>query len=508
MSAAGPDVLVVGAGPTGLALALQAVAHGARVRVVEQRPDAFRPSKALIVHPRTLEVLRPLGVTGALLARGDTDPAVDLHLGHRVLRVALAELPLPGTAFPHLLLVRQADVEAVLARALADRGVAVERGTTFTGGASASDLAVATLERGGAREEVVTRFLVGGDGAASAVRRAAGLGFAGRAYHQDVVLADVELDGDLAPGVAHVAAGREGLLFLFALGELAPWRLLATEPAAPSDAPFGQPGPPVPQQRLQQLVDAAGLPARITAVAWSGRVRLQHRLAPRFRSGPVLLAGDAAHTHSPAGGQGMNTGLQDATNLGWKLALAARCPPAEADALLRSYDAERRPVARRVLALTHAVFWAEAGTGRVPSTVRSQLVPLAAPLVPLLLRQQRLVGAGFGVLSQLRWHYRRSPLSVGAGPGPGPRAGDRLPDREVVVAGGRCRLHALTDRPGLHVLLSRDAPPLAGPWQLVHVHRLLDAPGSECAVVRPDGHVGYRGDVAGAAAWLRSVGVR
>lgn len=507
MSTAGPDVLVVGAGPTGLALALQAVAHGARVRVVEQRPDAFRPSKALIVHPRTLEVLRPLGVTGALLARGDTSPSVDLHLGHRVLRVALAELPLRGTAFPHLLLVRQADVEAVLTRALTDRGVTVERGTTFTGGRAGADGVVATVERGAGREVVRTRFLVGCDGAGSAVRQTAGLGFAGAAYRQDVVLADVELEGDLATGVAHVVAGRGGLLFLFALGELAPWRLLATQPATPSDAPFGQPGPPVPQQRLQQLVDAAGLPARITAVAWSGRVRLQHRLAPRFRCGPVLLAGDAAHTHSPAGGQGMNTGLQDATNLGWKLALAARSPAVEAEALLGSYDAERRPVARKVLALTHAVFWAEAGTGRVPSTVRSRLVPLSAPFVPLLLRQRRLVGAGFGVLSQLQWHYRRSPLSVGAGPGPGPRAGDRLPDRDVVVAGGRRRLHELTDRPGLHVLLERDAPALAD-RELAHVHRLLDEPGSGSAVVRPDGHVGYRGDVAGATAWLQSVGLR
>src|SRR5271169_5207374 len=124
-----PDILVAGAGPAGLALALQAHDHGAVVRVIERRPEAFRPSRALILHARTLEVLRPLGVTQALLARADIAPTADLQLGSRVVRITLADLALPDTAFPHLSLVRQMDVERVLAEALADRGVEVERGT-------------------------------------------------------------------------------------------------------------------------------------------------------------------------------------------------------------------------------------------------------------------------------------------------------------------------------------------------------------------------------------------
>ena len=128
-------ILVVGAGPAGLALALQAHDHGAEVRVIERRPAAFRPSRALILHARTLEVLRPLAVTEALLARADTAPAAELHLGSRAVRVRLADLALPDTAFPHLSLVRQMDVETVLAQALADRGVPVERGTELAGGA-------------------------------------------------------------------------------------------------------------------------------------------------------------------------------------------------------------------------------------------------------------------------------------------------------------------------------------------------------------------------------------
>ena len=127
------NILVAGAGPAGLALALQAHVHGAAVRIVDRRPQVFRPSRALIMHARTLEVLRPLGVTQALLARADTAPAVDLHLGGRVVRASLGDLALPDTAFPHLSLVRQMDVERVLARALAARGISVERGTELAG---------------------------------------------------------------------------------------------------------------------------------------------------------------------------------------------------------------------------------------------------------------------------------------------------------------------------------------------------------------------------------------
>jgi len=127
------DILVVGAGPAGLALALQAHDHGAAVRVIDRRPGADRPSRALILHSRTLEVLRPLGVTQALLARADIAPTTDLQLGSRIIRVTLADLALPDTAFPHLSLIRQMDVERVLAEALADRGVQVERGTELAG---------------------------------------------------------------------------------------------------------------------------------------------------------------------------------------------------------------------------------------------------------------------------------------------------------------------------------------------------------------------------------------
>jgi 2-polyprenyl-6-methoxyphenol hydroxylase-like FAD-dependent oxidoreductase len=503
-----PDVLVVGAGPTGLALALQARRHGARVRVVERRPTAFRPSRALVVHPRTLEVLRPLGVVDALLARAEVSLEARLHLGSRVVPLRLAELDLPDTAFPHLSLLRQMDVETVLAHALAEAGVGVERGTEVVDVDDSGTVPRVTLRSPAGVEQAACGVVAGCDGAASTVRRVAGIGWPGGPYSQEIVLADVELDGTLAPGVAHVVAGRRGLLFAFAGGERATWRLLGTRPADPS-LPCGQTGPPVPVDELQRLLDDAGLDARIAELAWSGRVRVQHRLATAFRRGRLLLAGDAAHTHSPAAAQGMNTGLQDAANLGWKVAFAAAGP--DSRGLLDSYEEERLPVARQVMALTHLAFWGEAATDPVASFLRATVAPLAAPLVPLVLSRRRLVAEAVRLLSQLRVGYRASRLSVEGKPAlPGrPRAGDRLPDRVVTCDGRQVRLHELLARPGVHVLLHRDARPPGATGPLVRVHRLTSTPGPGLVAVRPDGYVGFRSGASGDAQlgrWLTRIG--
>ncbi|HEU5424884.1 MAG TPA: FAD-dependent monooxygenase, partial [Nitrolancea sp.] len=196
-----PDLLVVGAGPAGLALALQARAHGARVRLIERRRDAFRPSRALILHPRTLEALRPLGVTDALLARADRAPAAHLHLGARMVPASLAELALPDTAFPHLTLIRQLEVETVLARALKERGVAVERGVELLDLRDEGSGVRATLRTRSGVEEAAFALVAGCDGPESTVRGIAGIGWEGGAYREEAVLADVELAGELVEDV-------------------------------------------------------------------------------------------------------------------------------------------------------------------------------------------------------------------------------------------------------------------------------------------------------------------
>ena len=516
MSRADLDVLVVGAGPTGLALALQAHDHGAGVRVVERRPEPFRPSRALIVHPRTLEVLRPLGVVDDLLDRGDVSPSVRLHLGTREIPVELGRFDLPDTAFPHLLFVRQADVERVLVSALTERGIDVERGAAVVDVSDGAPRPHVTVQRGGDVEEVSPRYVAGCDGAASTVRAVTGVDWEGGSYAPEVVLADVEVDGDLAAGVAHVVAGRQGLVFLFAIGERATWRLLATRPAHGHDAASGGAERPVPADELQSLLDRAGLAARITDVAWSARVPLQHRIASHFRRGPLFLVGDAAHVHSPAGGQGMNTGIQDAMNLGWKLGFAAAGPvvPSPPSPLLDSYEEERRPVAQHVLAITRALFWAESGTDPLASIGRSALAPCAGAAVPLLMRQRWLVAQAVRTLSQLRVNYRGRTLSVEGTvrAHTGPRPGERLPDSVVTTAHGRFHVHELLAAPGIHLLVEAGAPGMEdgvfGRW--VHVHHLSDRSGFGILAVRPDGYVGFRSaspETGQLASWLELAGV-
>jgi 2-polyprenyl-6-methoxyphenol hydroxylase-like FAD-dependent oxidoreductase len=505
------SILVVGAGPTGLTLALQAHAHGASVRIVDRRPDAIRPSRALIMHPRTLEVLRPLGITEAILARADTAPEACLHLGHRTVRARLDALPMPDTAFPHLTLVRQMDVERVLLDALADRGVPVERGVELIDVVESAGEAVATLRTPAGAEARGFDYVAGCDGQESAVRRLAAIGWGGGPYRVEVLLADVALEPGLDDGIAHAVAGRRGLLFLFPLGERAPWRLLATRPAEEDALTYGQPGPAVPLDELQALIDGAGLDARIAQLAWSARYQVQHRLADRFRAGRLFIAGDAAHAWSPATGQGMNTGIQDAANLGWKLALALRAT--EPEALLASYGLERRPAARRLLAVTHFTFWAEAATGPLPALLRGVVAPLGAPAIPFLLDRRRLIAEGIALMSQLRAPYRGSTLSMEGKPRASgrPRAGERLPDTTVTIDGQEIRLHALIATPGVHVLLHRDAAPIEriGLGDHVTAHRLQSEPGTGLVAVRPDGYVGFRGDVAEIAqlrAWLARAG--
>lgn len=502
MTGNGIDVLVIGAGTTGLTTALHVHAAGGRVRIVDRRSELFRPSRAMMMHPRTLEVLRPLGITSELLAHGDISQRAEVHLGSRVVSAGLDRFALRGTAFPHLLFIRQADVETVLAEALAARGIDVELRVELLGIEREQEGVVALLRHDGVTQEVFCRYLAACDGPASTTRGILGIPWRGGTYNREVILADLDLGDGFTEGVAHVAVGRRGLLFLFPVGEAAPWRMLATRRTDSSDLPFGQPGPPVSAEVLQGIIDEADLHARIARVVWSAQVPLQHRIASRFRVGPVFLVGDAAHSHSPAGGQGMNAGIQDAANLGWKLAYAARVGARgeEAGTLLDSYERERRPADRRILALTHVLFWAESGTGPIAGFGRGVLAPLAAPALPILMRWPgRMPAAGLRLLSQLSLRYPRSPLSVD-GDARGPRAmraGRRLPDGMVLCRGQRMRLHEIIARPGVHVLLQGDARDLdrwnLGP--LVFVHRITNWRGTGVIAVRPDGYIGFRSSV-------------
>ncbi|WP_142214601.1 FAD-dependent monooxygenase [Streptomyces sp. SLBN-118] len=485
------DVLVVGAGPTGLALAAQLRAYGTRFRIIDRSLDRARESRALAIQPRTLEALAGFGVTDELVARGNRAVQLRLHAPGRVLRLPLFDIGLADTPYPYLLFLSQAETEAVLGGHLAERGVAVERGTVLRDLSPQGAYVTCRLSHGdGEPETVRARFVVGCDGAHSTVRGLAGIGFAGSAYPQTFLLADLEVDG-LERGAAHACLSEAGLLLFFPLETPATWRMLAM---SPPDAPDEE----VSLEQLQVITDryagAVGGGLRLRDAVWMTRFRLQKRGAAHYRAGCVFLAGDAVHVHSPAGAQGMNTGIQDALNLGWKLALT--CRGAAPDRLLDTYESERAPVGRNVLRFTDRAF--RIATSRNP-VIRRARTRLAPRLMPLGLRFTTLRARGFRTLAELAIHYRRGPLTEEGNRHPrgGPRAGDRLPD---APAG----LQALTSPPGYHVLLCGprevwDPDAVAavgrGRGELVTVHHLGDRgpwPGIAHGLVRPDGYLAYR----------------
>ncbi|NMR21156.1 FAD-dependent monooxygenase [Cellulomonas fimi] len=525
------DVLVVGAGPTGLASAALLQSYGVAFRLIDRLADRVQESRALAVQPRTLEVLAGLGdVTRDLVSRGNRAVHLHLHAPGRVVDVPLFDAGLRDTAHPYLLFVSQAVTEAVLGAHLTSRGVAPERAVELVGLQQDANGVTCTVRHpSGSDETIRAGYVIGCDGARSTVRRLAGIPFEGAAYPQSFLLADVEADG-LATGVAHAFLADAGPLFFFPLGSPASWRVLAMRPR---DDPT-PPGVPVTLARVQALVDGyTGATVRLRDPVWMTDFRLHNRGAVRYRDGRVFLAGDAAHIHSPAGAQGMNTGIQDAANLAWKLALVSSGRAVRQ--LLDTYEPERGPVGRRVLRFTDRAFTAATSTRPVLRFARTRLAPRVLPFV---LRIPGVRGVAFRTVAELTIGYRHSVLSARTTPRRRLRPGDRVPDAPVLCDGEPRTLHTALATPGFHLLLCGTAeawPPSS--WEnpcpgALTVHRLsrdelpgalrdrtglalrrLDADrGAASLLVRPDGHLAWRGDTdlaplrAYLARWLGHLG--
>ncbi|MBF4992689.1 FAD-dependent monooxygenase [Arthrobacter gandavensis] len=503
------DILVVGAGPVGSALALHAHLGGARVLLLERRRELPRPSRAMLLWPRTLASLARLGILAELAEHPSARLTAHLHIGARAVPLALSDFRV-GSSGQQPLMVRQAMVEAVLQRALDRSGVPRMTGTELSGLERAGGRVLAMARRttgAGGDLHLSCRYLVGCDGAASTVRNLSGIPWQGRTYPEEAVLADVEWAAD--PGKAHIGVGRLGIGFLFPGGEHgAGWRLVATRTASAGPGTPGQDGPPLSLAEIRSVLRGANLPDGIGSAAWSTSIRLQRRRAGRYRAGPVFLAGDAAHVFSPAGAQGMNTGLQDAENLGWKLAAVCN-GSAGPDRLLSSYNAERRPVARGVGLVSGILLHGE-GDARLPFRLaRTRVLPLMAPLLPPLIRAPALMAPAAALLSQDWVSYRASPLN---GPGrlrPGRLAAGRpLPNLRTVSGGRSVRLPELVERRGIHVFHGPGVQfPDHGPAG-IHGHRMDRWPAKRIVAVRPDGYIGIRdesGSVADLWEWLRLV---
>jgi 2-polyprenyl-6-methoxyphenol hydroxylase-like FAD-dependent oxidoreductase len=334
------DVLIVGAGPTGLALACALQKAGVDHLLIDERAHGANTSRAAVVHAHTLEALEAIGVAEPLSAQGRALSSFTVRDRDRpLLGIHFGDLPSP---FRHILMVPQSTTERVLEERLTALGGRLHRGVTALDASLDGDDAIVRLKSIGETRSIRARFIVGADGMHSMVRQAAGIPFEGEAYGASFVLADVRMDWPLGAGEVSLFFSAAGLAVIAPLPDGA-FRVVATLENAPE-----RPG----VEHVQQLLDTRGptfAPCRVQQVIWSSRFRVHHRLARQYRSGPFLLMGDAAHVHSPAGGQGMNTGLADAVLLGE--ALKQVLCEGQSTAVLDAYARLRRPAAQQVLAL-------------------------------------------------------------------------------------------------------------------------------------------------------------
>ncbi|MEU8000978.1 FAD-dependent oxidoreductase [Catellatospora sp. NPDC049111] len=334
MSTPTVDVLIVGAGPAGLTAAVVLTQRGHTVTVVDTQAEGANTSRAAVVHARTLEVLEPYGVTEELTARG-------IHAGRFTIRDRdrlLVPVPFGGlpTPFPYTLMISQAETEAVLLARLKELGGTVLRPATVTAVRQDDTGVTATLDGG---RQIRATYLIGADGMHSTVRQNAGIGFTGSTYAESFTLADVRLDGAISDAEVVLYFSPAGMVVVAPLPD-GTFRIVATVDSAPEapDVAF-----------VQHLLDTRGpkaAPVAVREVVWGSRFRVHHRVADTFRDRRVLLAGDAAHVHSPAGGQGMNLGIDDAAALGGALSRVLQGASPE---ILDEYAATHRAHAQKVV---------------------------------------------------------------------------------------------------------------------------------------------------------------
>lgn len=435
-----PKVLIVGAGPTGLMMAIELARRGIIPRIIDKAPHPPTTSRALAIFARTLEIFDDAGLANEAIQRGLKVHGINLYAqGKRIVHVYTDELDSP---FSFILSLPQSETERLLAQLAERLGVEIERPVTLIRLEPDADGVTAHLRHpDGRRETYRAAWVIGCDGVHSAVRREAGLEYEGVDLPDRFMFIDARAAWDLPADEGHAFLSDDGVLVAIPLPREGYWRIIVDLP--PDTAP-----PEDPDLAFFErfVAERTHLPARLTDNLWISDFGIHQRMVDRYRAGPILLVGDAAHSHSPVGAQGMNTGLQDAYNLAWKLALVIQ--GVGRPELLDSYEAERKPIARSVLTGTEWATRVVTLRHPIPRHTRRRLAQL---LMNLEVVQQRLVRT----LSELVLDYRQSaivqedrasllqtqfwPDSSAEKPdvwqwfdfGGGPRPGDRAPDASI-----------------------------------------------------------------------------
>ncbi len=489
------DVLIAGAGPTGLVLALWLTRLGVRVRIVDKTAEPGTTSRALAVQARTLEFYQQMGIADAVVERGRGVSAVNLWVaGKNVAHAVFGNMGAGISPFAYALVFPQDEHERLLIDRLSQASVQVERQTELLGFEEGAAGVLARLKTvNGEPQACEAAFIAGCDGAHSVVRQALKIGFPGGQYEHLFYVADVEGGGEVMNGELHVALDTSDFLAVFPLKGNGRVRLVGTvrEEAGRDNEHLSW------DDVGKQVI--AWLHVEVKRVNWFSTYRVHHRVAEHFRKGRAFLLGDAAHIHSPVGGQGMNTGIGDAVNLAWKLAAVVhgRADPS----VLDSYEPERIAFARRLVATTDKAFTGVTSPKALARLIRMKIVPsVISPLLNVTALRQEL----FRTVSQTAVNYRGSSLSEGqAGTVHG---GDRLPwtgDNFESLSSLDWQAH-IYGEPTSEVKAACDERKLAlhvFPWRPemrdTGLHR------NAVYLIRPDGYIGLV-DPAGKAAAIRS----
>ena len=484
-------------------LALWLARRGVRVRVVDKKAEPETTSRAVAVQARTLELYGQTGLADAVVERGRKLVAANLWVaGKNKARMFFGDLGAGLSPFPYALIFPQDEHEHLLIDRLAELGVEVERRTELLGFEEAAGHVLARLKRpDGASETCEAAYIAGCDGAHSTVRETLKIGFAGGTYAHLFYVADVEANGAAMNGEVHVALDTTDFLAAFPLKAEGRARLVGTIGEESEHQHETLSWNDVSKRVIEWM------PIDVERVNWFSTYRVHHRVADHFRNGCAFLLGDAAHIHSPVGGQGMNTGIGDAVNLAWKLAAVLH---GRADAsLLDSYEPERIAFARRLVATTDRVFTGVTNDGPIARQVRLRIVPL---LLPLLFRLAAVRRFAFRTISQTAVNYRGSSLSEGrAGAVHG---GDRLPWVKADVNGvGEDNFTPLTSLNWQVHVYGRAASEIQAVCdrRTLPLHVFVWRPEMDRAglrrnavyLVRPDGYVALA-DPAGSAAAITS----
>lgn len=496
------DVLIVGAGPTGVMLANQLARRGIRFEIIDRHSGPAQQSRAMAVHARTLEIYEKLGIAEQAVARGAIGTGANMWAGGKWrAHIPIGDIGQGLSPFPFVLMLGQDENEHIMGARLNELGARIQWNTELTALDQQPDrVDVALRQPDGTERKMSAAWVAGCDGSRSAVRDKNGIGFPGAPYEHTFFVADTEATGSMRQDELNVYLSRDGFHLFFPMRGKDRWRVIGILPPelrAGHDVTFEQVVPSVREQ--------AGTSLDFKSCLWFSTYRIYHRAAEKFRDRRCFVLGDAAHVHSPMGGQGMNTGLQDAYNLAWKLALVVS---GRADAaLLDTYAQERMPVAQELLETTDRAFQFVVADTFVARMLRTKVIFRVAALAMTF---EGVRKRAFFTLSQIGISYPGSALSQTRGtlPAEAPKAGERFPWLHLQMQPNSARedlFRALDDK-RFNLLVFGQAPAAAvsNYGDLVRTHAIvLDANKAELDrvgitapsfyLLRPDGHVGLCG---------------